>query len=213
MSALRACDNAVRADNDVAVKVRINFESRENNEIELVHDRALVERVSVLACANTEMASLLHVFDSIKVEVLSIEEAVNLVIVQEVAHRLRQAAYAESHTNTALFHHLCKRNRRRNRRTADTSLIREPVLEIRRVHHELCAVIRHHQFTHIFGRLCSTRCNLRWVSDFVHYNHIIDLCHRNVRREVRERHERVCNRNDFISIIAVNHCVRENAAV
>ena len=88
-------------------------------------------------------------------KVLSIKQAVYLVVDQQVAHWLCQAAYAKTHADISFLHDLSQGNGGCDRRTAYTGLVRESVLEIWAVYYELGTVISHHQLSHI--RSCLLR--------------------------------------------------------
>ena len=78
MSALGACDHAVGADYNVTVKVHVNFQRCQDDEIEFVDISALVERVCVLGRGNFKMVWVrLDGLDRALVEILGIDELVN----------------------------------------------------------------------------------------------------------------------------------------
>ena len=75
MAALCTGDDAVRADNDVAVEVGIHFQGSQNDVIQLVDERALVHRACILARRDGEMVGVgADVIDSVQVKVLGIHQ-------------------------------------------------------------------------------------------------------------------------------------------
>ncbi len=103
------------------------------------------------------------------IEILSIYDLVDQALCKQVAHRGGDTAKAKAHLNATLFHDLSKGDRGCDGCAANTGLVREAILEVRSVDHELGAVICHHNLTDIGGRFCCTGCDLCRVTDFVYH--------------------------------------------
>ena len=206
MSALGTGDDTVRAHNDVTVEMCIDLQCREDNEIQLVYVCALVERVCILICSDVEVTRIGRCgADRILVEILGINEAADEAFLEEVTHWLCDTADAEGHVDITLTHDLCEVLGGSDGRTADTGLVGEALLEVRCVHNEVCAVLRHEQLSLIRRRLRCTGRDLRRITDLVHLYDIIHLDLRNLCRKVREWYQCIGNRNHAVCILSI-HC-------
>ena len=78
MSALGTCDHAVGTNNNVAVKVHVNFQGCQDDEVKLVDIRAFVERVCVLGRGDLEVVRVrLDGLDGALIEILGVNELVD----------------------------------------------------------------------------------------------------------------------------------------
>ena len=109
--------------------------------------------------------------------------------------------------DAALFHDLSEGDRGCDGSSADTCLVGETFLEVRGVDHKLCAVVCHHDLSHIRRRLCGACGDLCRVSDLIDHAHIVHVRHGDACRKVRERNEAVCHRYDLVRILGVHHRV------
>ena len=214
MSALCTGDDTVRAYNDVTVEVCIDLKCSEDDEIQLVDVCALVERVCILICRDVEVTRIGRCgADRILVEILRIYEAADEAFLEEVTHWLCDTADTEGHVDITLTHDLCEVLGGSDGSTADTGLVGEALLEVRCVHNEVCAVLRHEQLSLIRRRLRCAGGDLRRITDLVDLYDIIDLHLRNLCRKVWEWYQCIGDRNYAICILCIHCGVGKYAAV
>ena len=213
MTTLGTGDHTVGVYNDIAVKVYVHLKGCKNYEIQLVDNSTFVKGVRILSCTDAEVMEILYRLYGCKVEILGIQKCIYLTIDQQLAHRLGKSTHTKSHTHATFFHDFCKRDGRCDRCTTYTSLVRKSIFEIRSIYYKLSTVICHHQLTHICGRFCCTSCNLVWITDLIHCDYIIHICHGNMCREVRERNHTVCDGNYVVCILGICHRIGKHTTV
>ena len=165
----------------------------------------LVERVRVLTRGNAEMLQVLDRLNRRCIKVLNVEQAVDLVIAEKIAHSLGKTADAEAHADVSLLHDLGQGQSGGDGSAADTGLIGETVLEVGRIDDELCAVLGHEKLSLVSGRLrCAGRDLLR-IADLVDDDDIVDAGLADVSREVRVRDKAVRDADDPVCVERIRH--------
>ena len=214
MAALCAGDDAIGTDNDVAVEVGINFQRGQNDVIQLVDERALVHRACVLASRDGEMVGVgADIVDRVEVKVLRIHQLAGQTAVQQLAHGLGQTTDAQTHVDVLLLHDLGQRDGGGDGCAADTGLIREAVLEVGGVGHDLSAVLGHQDLALVGGGLCSAGSDLLGDADLVHDADVIHLGLVDLCGVVGVIHEAVGDGHHIVGHIGVHIGVAQHAAV
>ena len=213
MTTLCTCDDTVRTDDNVTVKVHIHFQCCQNHKIQFIDYSTFIKRICILTGTDAEMPGIFYRFYRVQVKVLRIQKNINLIVIQKITHRFCQTADAKSHADPALFHNLCQRNRRCNRSSSYAGLIRKSIFKIRCRCDKSRTVICHHQFSHIFCRFCRTGCDFLRITDCIYHHYIIHFGHGNMCRKVREWYQTVRDCYDFIRIIGIYHRIGQYPAV
>ena len=214
MAALCAAHHAVRAHHDIAVKVHIDLEGRENHEVKLVDISALIEGVRVFSRRDVVVVRIgRRALNRVLVKVLGVHKRARKALFEELAHRLRDAAHTEAHVDVPLAHHIGERDGTCNRCAAHAGLVGEAVLKVGRALHDLGAVACHEELSLVGGRLCRARCDLRGIADFIDHDHIVHVNLADLVRPVREGNQAVRDCDHLVRIERIRRRVGEHAAV
>lgn len=88
--------------------MNVHLQSRQDNKIQLVDQRALVKRAGILSGTDPEMAQVFYGFHRRQIKILGIQKCINLIINQKITHGFCQTANTKSHPYPPLFHNLCE---------------------------------------------------------------------------------------------------------
>ena len=214
VSARGAAKHAVGTGGDVHVEVGVDLERAEDDEVELVHEGTLIQRVRVLG--GRDLVVLRVLSDRLNgrlIEALSIDDRADVALMQEVDEWLRDAADGEAHLDLALGEERLEEAGRSEGCAAATGLERKSVAEVRGRGHDAGAVFGHLQLADVLGHADDVARDLRRVADFVDDADIIDVDHRDGWREVRERHHGVGDGDDVVGVAGIHDAVGQHAAV
>ena len=214
VSARSAAEHAVGAGGDVHVEVGVDLERAEDDEVELVDEGPLIQRIRVLGGRNLVVLQVLaDRLDGRLIEALSIDDRADVALVQEVDEWLRDAADGEAHLDLALGEERLEEAGRGEGGAATTGLEGKSVAEVRGRGHDAGTVFGHLQLTDVLGHADDVARDLRRVTDFVDDADIIDVDHRDGWREVRERHHGVGDRDDVVGVAGIDDAVGQHTAV
>ena len=214
MSARGTAEHAVGAGGDVHVKISVDFERAEDDEVELVDEGTLIQRIRVLGGRYLVVLWVLaDRLDGRLIEALSIDDRADVAFVQEVDEWLRDAADGEAHLDLALGEERLEEAGRGKGGAAATGLEGKSVAEVRGRGHDASAVFSHLQLTDVLGHADDVARDLRRVTDFVDDADIIDVDHRDGWWEVRERHHGVGDGDDVVGVAGIHDAVGQHAAV
>ena len=213
MAALCTCDHTVRTHNNVAVKVYIDLQCGKDYIVQFVHKCTFIKWICVSAGTDPVMVRTFYGFYCGSIEILCIQKFSYQALIQKVTHAFGHTAHCESHLDPALFHDLYERCRRCDRCTSNTGLICETIFEIRSIYNNLCTVIRHHQLSHICGWFRCTGSDLFRNTNLIYHADIINFCHVDICRIIRERHQTVCNSNYLVGMVSVYEGIGKDTTV
>ena len=153
------------------------------------------------------------IVDRVQVKVLRIHQLAGQTAVQQLAHGLGQTTDAQTHVDVLLFHDLGQRDGGGDGCAADTGLIREAVLEVGGVCHDLSAVLCHQDLALVGGGLCSAGSDLLGDADLVHDADVIHLGLVDLCGVVGVVHEAIGDSDDIVSHLSVHVSIAQDAAV
>ena len=215
VSARSAAQHAVRAGQHIDVEVRIDFERREHDEIQLVHIRAFIRGVRVFARGDLKVFVRMsgEMFDRLCVKILGIEESPHKPLVHEIADVAPHAAERKAHHNAAFAHIGLEIAVDCERRAADTGLEGKSVLKIRGCGDDLRAAFRHHQIARILRDARFFRADFFRIADLLYNHDIVHVDRRDRRGRIRKRDERIRDDDDVIGIARISDRIAECSAV
>ena len=214
VSARSAAEHAIRSGRNIDIKVGVDLERAEDDEVELVHEGPLIQRVRVLGGRDFVVLRVLaDRLDSRLIEALSIDDRADVALMQEVDEWLRDAADGEAHPDLALGEERLEEAGRSEGCAAATGLEGKSVAEVRSRGHDAGAVFGHLQLADVLGHADDVARDLRRVTDFVDDADIIDVDHRDGWREVRERHHGVGDGDDVVGVAGIHDAVGQHAAI
>ena len=214
MSAWGTAEHAVGAGGDVHVEVGVDLERTQDDEVELIDESPLIQRVRVLGGRDLVVLRVLtDRLDGRLIEALRIDDRADVALMQEVDEWLRDAADGEAHLDLALGEERLEEAGRGEGCAAATGLEGKSVAEVRGRGHDAGAVFSHLQLANVLGHANDVARDLRRVTDFVDDADVIDVDHRDGWREVRERHHGVGDGDDVVGVAGIDDAVGQHAAV
>ena len=214
MSARRAAQNAVVAGQHVDVEVRVHFERREHDAVEVVDHRARVEGVRVPRCVYLYVVRVgEHRLRDHRVEGLHVEDGAEKPLVVHRCHVAADAAEAEASDYAFLDHVFLEVGGHREARAADAHLEGEARPHDASRLHEAKGVLRDAEVDWVARDARRARRYLSRVSDAVRDYDLVDKILRNGDfRRKRILYEVVRNRYDVRRAARVRYRVAERAA-
>lgn len=104
MSARGAPNDSIGAHHYIAVKVHIHFQRAQDYKIQFVDKSALVHGVGVLGGGNFIVIGIvLDGFDRAHIKGLGIHDALDKAVIQQITHRLCDAADGKAHGDSLFF--------------------------------------------------------------------------------------------------------------
>ena len=212
MTADGAADDAVRTGQNVDVEVRVDFQSGQNDEVQLVDSRlSSVTRVRRSVDLLMEVI-LLQGLGCVEVEGLDVQDLLDQAFFVHGRDLAGDAAQREPALDALVDHHLTQVSGRRQGRAAGTHLHGESVVDVAGSLDDFRRGLRDDQFLRVLRVAgCAAHDALR-VADVVHDHHVIHVGFGDGAGRVRELHEVIRDDDGRIRHAGVRTGVAQGAA-